>query len=77
MRFLQKKAHCRYQPHEGSQQHNRALAAELDRIFTGKTSFVTLDRLLARLHANKAESLYKFDRPKTARRAPRILLPSI
>lgn len=40
-----------------------ALVAEFDRIFTGKTGFVTLDRLLARLHANKAELLKVLDRP--------------
>jgi hypothetical protein len=39
-------------------------AAEFDRIFTGKTGFVTLDRLLARLHANKAELLKVLDRPE-------------
>jgi transposase len=31
------------------------LEVEFDRIFTDKTGFVTLNRLLARLHANKAE----------------------
>jgi len=40
-----------------SQERKIALAAEFDRIFTGTTGFVTLDRLLARLHANKAELL--------------------
>ena len=40
------------------------LAAAFDRIFTGKTGFVTLDRLLARLHANKAELLKVLDRPE-------------
>ena len=38
-------------------QRKAALVAEFDRIFTSKTGFVTLDRLLARLHANKAELL--------------------
>jgi hypothetical protein len=47
-----------------SQQRKTALAAEFDRIFTGKTGFVTLDRLLARLHANKAELLKVLDRPE-------------
>jgi hypothetical protein len=28
---------------------------KFDRLFTGKTGFVTLDRLLARLHANTAQ----------------------
>jgi hypothetical protein len=40
------------------------LEAEFDRIFTGKTGFVTLDRLLARLHANKAELLKVLERPE-------------
>jgi Transposase IS66 family len=34
-----------------------ALRARFDRIFRRRTGFVTLDRLLARLHANKAELL--------------------
>ena len=41
-----------------------ALAAEFDRIFTLKTGFVTLDRLLARLHANKTELLMVLQRPE-------------
>jgi hypothetical protein len=40
-----------------------ALSARFDRIFTRKTGFVTLDRLLARLHANKRELLLVLDRP--------------
>jgi hypothetical protein len=47
-----------------SQQHKAPLAAEFDRIFTGKTGFVTLDRLLARLNANKPELLKVLDRPE-------------
>jgi Transposase IS66 family len=47
-----------------SQERKTALAAEFDRIFTDKTGFVTLDRLLARLHANKAELLKVIDRPE-------------
>jgi hypothetical protein len=47
-----------------SQQRKIALAAEFDRIFTSKTGFVTLDRLRARLHANKAELLKVLDRPE-------------
>jgi len=46
-----------------SQQRKTALAAEFDRIFPGKTGFVSLDRLLARLHANKAELLKVLARP--------------
>jgi hypothetical protein len=41
-----------------------ALSARFDRIFTRKTGFVTLDRLLARLHANKGELLLVLDRPE-------------
>lgn len=41
-----------------------ALRRRFDRIFTSKTGFVTLDRLLARLHANKAELLKVLDRPE-------------
>jgi len=40
------------------------LSARFDRIFTHKTGFVTLDRLLARLHANKAELLMVLERPE-------------
>jgi hypothetical protein len=39
------------------------LRARFDRIFRRRTGFVTLDRLLARLHANKAELLMVLDRP--------------
>jgi hypothetical protein len=42
-----------------------ALRARFDRIFLRRTGFVTLDRLLKRLHANKAESLMVLDRPGT------------
>jgi hypothetical protein len=41
-----------------------ALRARFDRIFTRKTAFVTLDRLLARLNANKPELLRVLDRPE-------------
>jgi hypothetical protein len=41
-----------------------ALQAQFDSIFTTKTGFVTLDRLLGRLHANKAELLMVLDRPE-------------
>ena len=47
-----------------SQERKIALAAEFDRIFTGTTGFVTLDRLLGRLHANKAELLMVLERPE-------------
>jgi Transposase IS66 family len=41
-----------------------ALRARFDRIFKRQTGFVTLDKLLARLHANKAELLMVLDRPE-------------
>jgi hypothetical protein len=47
-----------------SRQRRPALRARFDRIFTRKTGFVTLDRLLARLHANKSELLMVLDRPE-------------
>jgi hypothetical protein len=40
------------------------LLARFERIFTLKTGFVTLDRLLKRLHKNKAELLMVLDRPE-------------
>jgi hypothetical protein len=42
-----------------------ALRTRFDRIFRRRTGFTTLDRLLARLHANKAELLMVLDRPET------------
>ena len=47
-----------------SQHRALALRARFDRIFRRRTGFVTLDRLLARLHANKAELLMVLDRPE-------------
>jgi hypothetical protein len=41
-----------------------ALQTRFDRIFTSRTGFATLDRLLARLHANKSELLKVLDRPE-------------
>jgi hypothetical protein len=40
------------------------LQARFDSIFTRKTGFVTLDRLLARLHANRSELLMVLERPE-------------
>ena len=40
------------------------MRARFDRIFCRRTGFVTLDRLLQRLHANKAELLTALDRPE-------------
>jgi hypothetical protein len=48
-----------------TRQRKAALRARFDSIFTRKTGFVTLDRLLARLHANKSELLMVLDRPET------------
>ena len=45
-------------------QRKAALRARFDRIFKRKTGFVTLDRLLARLNANKPELLMVLDRPE-------------
>src|SRR5437016_11823014 len=47
-----------------TKQRKAALRARFDRIFTRRTGFVTLDRLLARLHANKAELLMVLERPE-------------
>jgi hypothetical protein len=41
-----------------------ALRARFDRLFGRQTGFATLDRLLARLHANKPELLMVLDRPE-------------
>ncbi len=43
----------------------RALRFRFDRIFLGRTGFVTLDRLLTRLHANTAELLIVLERPES------------
>jgi len=40
------------------------LRTRFDRIFLGRTGFATLDRLLARLHANKAELLMVLEQPE-------------
>jgi hypothetical protein len=47
-----------------SKNRQAALTARFDRIFTRQTGFVTLDRLLKRLHANKAELLKVLERPE-------------
>jgi hypothetical protein len=41
------------------------LRARFDRIFRRRTGFATLDRLLARLHANKVALLMVLERPET------------
>ena len=48
-----------------SRHRSLTLRARFDRIFRRRTGFVVLDRLLARLHANKAELLMVLDRPDT------------
>jgi len=45
-------------------QRRSEMRARFDRIFRRRTGFVTLDRLLQRLHANKAELLTVLDRPE-------------
>ncbi|MGH7082471.1 MAG: IS66 family transposase, partial [Acetobacteraceae bacterium] len=52
----------RADPGKGRRQ---ALRARFDRIFRRRTGFATLDRLLARLHANKPELLMVLERPET------------
>ncbi len=47
-----------------SRQRRRELIRRFDDIFTTRTGFATLDRLLARLHANKAELLLVLERPE-------------
>jgi len=54
------KAYCR----DPSPRAKAALTARFDRIFTTRTGFTTLDRLLARLHANKDELLVALERPE-------------
>ena len=52
---------CQLNP---GRRRSNALRARFDRIFLRRTGFVTLDRLLTRLHANKAELLTVLDRPE-------------
>ena len=47
-----------------TQHRRRELRARFDRIFRRSTGFATLDRLLKRLHANKAELLRMLDHPR-------------
>lgn len=42
----------------------REMRRRFDKIFTTRTGFATLDRLLSRLHANKEELLVVLDRPE-------------
>jgi hypothetical protein len=59
--FYRDLKHYRSDPNK---QRQAALRARFDRIFKRNTGFVTLDRLLARLHANKPELLMVLDRPE-------------
>jgi hypothetical protein len=49
---------------EPDRRRRTALRARFDRIFRRRTGFATLDRLLARLHANEDELLLMLDRPE-------------
>ena len=49
---------------EPSRRRRAELHARFDRLFRCRTGFVVLDRLLERLHANKAELLRVLDRPE-------------
>jgi hypothetical protein len=49
---------------EPSRRRRAELRARFDRLFRRRTGFVVLDRLLERLHANKAELLRVLDRPE-------------
>jgi hypothetical protein len=54
------KAYCR----DPTSARRTALRRRFDRIFRQRTGFATLDRLLARLHAKKADLLQVLDRPE-------------
>lgn len=53
------KAYCR----DPTPEARRALRRRFERLFTTRTGFATLDRLLARLHDNRDELLVVLDRP--------------
>jgi hypothetical protein len=50
--------------HRPTKRSKAVLVARFERIFTLKTGFVTLDRLLVRLHKKKSELLLVLDRPE-------------
>ncbi len=54
------KAYCR----DPTPREKRRLQTRFERLFTTTTGFATLDRLLARLHANKDELLVALERPE-------------
>ena len=47
-----------------TKKRRRELWRRFDALFTTKTGFVTLDRLLARIHARKSDLLVVLDRPE-------------
>jgi len=49
--------------HDPSPRRRGEMRARFDRIFARRTGFAMLDRLLARLHANKPELLLVLGRP--------------
>ena len=53
------KAYCR----DPTPEAKRALGARFERLFKTRTGFASLDRLLARLHANRDELLVVLERP--------------
>jgi len=55
---------CRARPPCCKRSKAVLVVARFERIFTLKTAFVTLDRLLVRLHKNKSELLMVLDRPE-------------
>jgi hypothetical protein len=57
-------AHLKAYRVKPSQRRSLALQARFDRIFRRRTGFATLDRLLARLQANKAELPMVLERPE-------------
>lgn len=54
------KAYCR----DPTPRARTALKARFERLFTSRTGYATLDRLLARLYANKDELLVALERPE-------------
>jgi len=71
-RFYRDLKVCRLHP---TKSRKVALPVRFDRIFTRKTGFVTLDRLLARLLANKDELLMVLDRPEIPLHTPYCSAP--
>jgi hypothetical protein len=68
---------CRPERRAPDRRRRYELRARFDRIFRRRTGFATLDRLLARLYANKEELLVVLDRPEVplhtcAQRTPSV-----